>query len=119
MFSYHSPFWVLNPENTFLKNIFISFAATGAIGYIFKQGMDAIKSVGIAKENSKTELDLKKRLVDVEVKNFKAKKLSAIQPLMEEFKNRVANGEKSEEELKQFAENILFEIKNGPPYVYS
>lgn len=111
--------WVLNPENTFLKNIFISFAATGAIGYIFKQGMDAIKSVGIAKENSKTELDLKKRLVDVEVKNFKAKKLSAIQPLMEEFKNRVANGEKSEEELKQFAENILFEIKNGPPYVYS
>ncbi len=111
--------WILNPENTFLKNIFISFAATGAIGYIFKQGMDAIKSVSIARENSKTELDLKKRLVEVEVENFKAKKISAIQPLMNEFKSRVKSGKKSEEELKQFAENILFEIKNGPPYVYS
>ncbi|MBQ3102632.1 hypothetical protein IJC60_06495 [bacterium] len=111
--------WILNPENTFLKNIFLSFTAVSAIGYLFKQGMDAIKTVSIAKENSKTELNLKKRLVEVEIENFKAKKTSAIEPLMNEFRRKVASGEKSEKELKQFAENILFEIKNGPPYVYS
>ena len=111
--------WILNPKNTFLKNIFLSFTAVSAIGYLFKQGMDAIKTVSIAKENSKTELNLKKRLVEVEIENFKAKKTSAIEPLMNEFRRKVASGEKSEKELKQFAENILFEIKNGPPYVYS
>lgn len=111
--------WILNPENTFLKNIFLSFTAVSATGYVFKQAMDAMKAVGIAKENSKTELDLKKRLVEVEVENFKAKKTSAVQPLINEFKNKAEKGKKTEEELKEFAENVLYEIKNGPPYVYS
>ena len=75
-----------------------------------------------AKENASysadVELDLQKRLVATELRNFKAKKDSAIEPLCEEFFAQKASG-KSPEELKIMADNILFEIKNGPPFVYS
>lgn len=37
---------------------------------------------------------------------------------MEEFYRQVKLG-KPKEELKVMADNILLEIKNGPPYVYS
>ena len=47
-----------------------------------------------------------------------SKKDSAIQPLMDEFYKQACEG-KPKEELKVMAENILFEIKNGPPFVYS
>ena len=57
--------------------------------------------------------------VDVEIKNFKSKKESAINPLIENFDKQVKEGKKSKEELKQIADNILFETKNGPPYVYA
>lgn len=111
--------WVLNPENKFLRNIFTSFSAVSAFGYLFKEGMDAAKTTTVQRENARTELDLKKRLVNVEINNFKAKKDSAIKPLINDFNKKLESGEKSKEELRDFAENILFEIKNGPPYVYS
>ena len=61
---------------------------------------------------------MQKRLVATELRNFKAKKDSAIEPLCEEFIKQKQEG-KSKEELKIIADNILFEIKNGPPFVYS
>lgn len=111
--------WILHPENKFTKYIFMSFTLSSAIGYIFTQAMDAIKNVSVMKENAKTELDLRKRLVDVEVRNFQAKKESAVNPLIENFEKQAQSGTKSKEELKQLADNILTEIKNGPPYVYT
>ncbi len=111
--------WILNPKNKFTKLIFGAFTLSSAIGYLFKQGMDAIKEVTVMKENAKTELDLRKRLVDVEIANFKAKKESATTPLIENFEKHAIDGSKSKEELKQLADNILIEIKNGPPYVYN
>lgn len=111
--------WILNPKNKFTKYIFCGFTLTSIIGYLFKQGMDALKELTVLKENAKTELDLRKRLVDVEIQNFKAKKESAINPLVENFTKQAQNGVKSKEELKQIADNILVEIKNGPPYVYT
>lgn len=109
--------WILNPENKFNKYLFLSFSAISAIGYIGKTCANAIKTVAVEKENSKSELNLKKELVQVEIDNFKAKKLSAINPLIENYKS--SKNIKNEEELKNMAENILREIKNGPPYVYS
>ena len=97
----------------------MSFTLSSAIGYIFTQAMEAIKNVTVMNENAKTELGLRKRLVDVEVRNFQAKKESAIKPLIENFSQQTQAGEKSKEELKQLADNILTEIKNGPPYVYT
>ena len=111
--------WILNPQNKFTKLIFSAFTISSAIGYLFKQGMDAIKEVTVMKENAKTELDLRKRLVDVEIANFKAKKESAINPLLENFAKHANDGSKTKEELKQLADNILMETKNGPPYVYN
>ncbi|MCQ2789791.1 MAG: hypothetical protein MJ229_05365 [bacterium] len=110
--------WLLNPENKFTKYLFLSFTAVSCVGYLFNQAMDAMKQVAVIKENAKTEYGLKKKLVDVEVENFKSKKQSAIDLLIQNFEYQKAKG-KSKEELMQLAENILVEIKNGPPYVYT
>ncbi len=111
--------WIINPENKFTKYIFLAFTLSSAVGYLFQQGMDALKEYSVIKENAKTELDLRKRLVDVEIKNFKAKKESAVQPLIDNFTKQAYDGKKSKEELKELADNILMETKNGPPYVYT
>lgn len=110
--------WILNPENKFNKYLFLAFVATSAIGYVGKAFVDAIKQVAVQRENSKNELNLRKELVEVEVNNFKAKKEAAINPLLENFKQNL-NADANREKLKEQAENILNEIKNGPPYVYS
>ncbi len=109
--------WILNPENKFNKYLFIALSAISSIGYISKSAIDAIKNVTVTKENSKSELNLRKNLVEIEIENFKAKKLSAIKPLIDDFNYKLQQG-KSNEELGQIAQNILIEIKNGPPYVY-
>ena len=70
------------------------------------------------KLNAETEINLQQRLVATELRNFKSKKDAAIQPLIDEFYWQVAQG-KPKEELKIMADNILLEIKNGPPFVYS
>jgi len=110
--------WILNPENKFNKYLFLCFSALSSVGYIGEQVADAIKDVVVSRENSKSELELKKKLVQTEINNFKAKKMSAINPLIDNFMYQVEQG-KSKEELKELAENILVEIKNGPPYVYA
>ena len=111
--------WILNPKNKFTKYVFLAFTATSATGYLFRQGMDAAKEVTVMNENAKTELNLRKNLVNVEIANFKAKKESAIQPLIDNFTKQANENKKSKEELKGLADNILSEIKNGPPYVYT
>lgn len=110
--------WILNPENKFNKYLFLCFSAISAVSYTAKQVAEAIKETIVNRENSKSELNLKKRLVETEINNFKAKKLSAVNPHIDNFICHLEAG-KSKEELKQIAENILIEIKNGPPYVYS
>ena len=107
----------MHPENKFAKYIFLSFAAVTSIGYIGKQILDAIKETAVAKENAKTELNLKKRLVEIEIKNFKSKKNAAIQPLIENFEKSLKNN-KTKENLEAEASKILSEIKNGPPYIF-
>ena len=110
--------WIINPDNKFTKYIFLAFSSMSALGYLGKEILDATQKVLVEKEHSNTELNLAKRLVEVEIANFKSKKDSAIGPLLEDFKYAKENGA-SKEHLEEMAENILFEIKNGPPYVYS
>ncbi len=109
--------WILNPENKFNKYLFLSFCLVTSIGYLSKNLVDAIKKVTVQKQNVKNELNLKKEMVEVEINNFKAKKDAAINPLIENFNQNLQN-KKDEEKLKQEAENILLEIKTGPPYIY-
>ena len=110
--------WLMNPSNPQFKNLFLGIAGASAISYGGKNYADAIKEVQVKKYNADIELNLQKRLVATELRNFYAKKQSAIEPLCEEFFRQKEEG-KSREELKIIADNILFEIKNGPPFVYS
>ena len=111
--------WLLEPSNPQFKQLFLGVTGVAGLSYGGKLAGDAIKEVQVKKINAQTELELQKNLVSTELRNFKAKKDSAIKPLVEEFYKQARSGKKSKEELKNLAENILFEIKNGAPYVYS
>ena len=110
--------WLMNPKNPQFKNLFFGITGISALAYGGKTAAEAIKDVQVKKYNAQTELELQRRLVSTELRNFKAKKESAIEPLCDEFYLQKDAG-KSKEELKIIADNILFEIKNGPPFVYS
>jgi len=110
--------WLMNPKNPQFKNLFFGIAGISALAYGGKAAAEAVKEVQVKKYSADIELNLQKRLVATELRNFKAKKDSAIEPLCKEFMNQKKQG-KSPEELKVVADNILFEIKNGPPFVYS
>ena len=110
--------WLMNPKNPQFKNLFFGIAGVSALAYGGKSAAEAVKEVQVKKYSADIELNLQKRLVATELRNFKAKKDSAIEPLCREFMIQKKQG-KSPEELKVVADNILFEIKNGPPFVYS
>lgn len=110
--------FLIEPDNQQFQQLFVGTTALAAISYGGKLLGDAIKEVQVKKYNAQTEIELQKRLVSTELRNFKSKKDAAIQPLVDEFYKQVDEG-KSKEQLKTMAENILLEIKNGPPYVYS
>ena len=110
--------WLLDTDNKQFKQLFFGITGLTALSYGGKLFGDAIKEVQVKKINAQTEVDLQNRLVSTELRNFKSKKEAAIQPLVDEFYKQAQNG-KPKEELKVIADNILFEIKNGPPFVYS
>lgn len=110
--------YLLDTDNKSFKQLFWGITGLTAISYGGKLVGDAIKEVQVKKINAETEVNLQQRLVATELRNFKSKKDAAIQPLVEEFYRQVALG-KPKEELKIMADNILLEIKNGPPFVYS
>ena len=109
---------IVNWENPLLKILFAGLSTVTAAGYIGTAFIEAIKEAQVIKENAKTELDLQNRLVNVELNNFESKKCSVIEPMINEFRVQAMNG-KDKNELKTRAESILYEIKNGPPFVYS
>lgn len=110
--------WLLETSNPFFKNLFFTITGVSAVSYGGKVLGEAFKDVQVKKFNAQTELELQQRLVSTELRNFKTKKESAINPLCEEFYTQVKNN-KPKEELKVMAGNILSEVKNGPPFVYS
>ncbi len=110
--------WVVNFDNPFLGSLFAGIAGVSGLSYVGTRAVEAVRSVQVSKVNAKTELDLQQRLVEVEIKNFETKKRVAVAPLVREFKLQ-SRGEKDKDRLKNMAANILYEIKNGPPYIYS
>lgn len=110
--------WLIDSNNEQFKNLFFGITGATATAYLGELSIGAVKDVQVKKYNAQTELNLQKRLVSTELRNFKSKKDSSIQPLCDEFYRQKKNG-KSNEELKVVADGILNEIKNGAPYVYS
>lgn len=109
---------IVNWENPLLKILFAGLSTVTTVGYVGSAMIEGLKEAQVIKENAKTELELQKRLVNVELNNFESKKRSVIEPMIEEFKVQAMQG-KDKSELQTRAENILYEIKNGPPFVYS
>lgn len=110
--------WIMNKDMPMAKYLFFALSTVSGLGYLGKIAIEAVKDVQVKKANADTELGLQKNLIPVELKNFHAKKQASIDPLMEEFENK-KNDNASNEELKTMADSILFEIKNGAPFVYS
>ena len=110
--------YLLDSDNPQFKMLFLGVTGLSALTYGGKVLGEGIKEIQVKKMNAQTELELQQRLVSTELRNFKAKKDAAINPLCEEFYLQVQKG-KPKTELKTMAENILFEVKNGPPFVYS
>ena len=110
--------WLVNFDSPFLAALFCGIAGVSSGSYVGTRAIEAIKEVQVKKMNANIELELQKQLVEVELKNYASKKRAAIAPLVEEFNSKKAAG-KDKTELKNMATNILFEIKNGPPYIYS
>lgn len=110
--------YLLDTENPQFKMLFYGITGLTAFSYCGKVLGEAIKEVQVKKMNAQTELELQQNLVSTELRNFKAKKDAAIDPLSEEFYAQLQKG-KPKDELKTIAENILFEVKNGAPFVYS
>lgn len=109
---------LLDTDNKQFRQLFFGITGLTAFSYGGKLVGDAIKDVQVKKINAQTEANLQNRLVSTELRNFKSKKDAAIGPLVEEFYKQADSG-KPKDELKTMADNILFEIKNGPPFVYS
>jgi len=110
--------YLLESDNPQFKMLFYGVTGLTAFTYGGKALGEAVKDVQVKKINAQTELELQQRLVATELRNFKAKKDASIDPLCEEFYVQLQKG-KPKDELKTIAENILFEVKNGPPFVYS
>lgn len=109
--------WMMNIGSKPLGILAIAISAITGVGYAGEQAINAIREAEVKKANNRTELNLHKNLVNVELRNFKKKKESYINPLIEEFKAQAPN--KDHEQLDGMAQNILYEIKNGPPFVYA
>ena len=95
--------WLLDTANPQFEYLFYGITGLTAATYGGKLAGDAVKEVQVKKINAETELELQKRLVSTELRNFKSKKDAAIQPLVEEFYKQVDSGKRTKEELKTMA----------------
>lgn len=109
--------WMMNMDSKPLGILAMAMTGVGAAGYVGEKTVEGVREVEVKKVNNETELAYHKKLVNVELRNFNKKKESYIQPLLGEFKKQVPN--KNKDELQDMAQNVLYEIKNGPPFVYS
>lgn len=109
--------WIMNSDSKPLGIISNAITAVTILGYLGTSIVEAVKNVEVKKANAKTELNLQKKLVNVELKNFYSKKNSIIQPLVQKLDEAIKTNDTHKTQL--LTEHILSEIKNGPPFVYA
>lgn len=109
--------WLIN-KNPQTETLAMVMAASAGLGYAGQLAVKGVKEVQVEKANANTEVALQDRLVQVELKNFYSKKKSYIAPIIEESKEKLKSA-KTKEDSKKIKDNVLSEIKNGPPYIYS
>lgn len=115
-FTSHLYTWLTAPSQ-FTRDLFLAITGYGALNYVGIKTVEGVKEVQVKKQNRKTDLELKDKLVNTHLKEFVSKKSSIITPLVEEFKESASKG-KDSKELNKMYEGVLEEIKYGPPYIY-
>lgn len=97
---------------------FLAIVGTTGGGYVGSKMLEAIKEVEVKRVNAETERRLQERLVEVELKNFMAKKNSLVRPLVKEYEHMIETNA-SNNQLNTQYNHILDELKNGPPFIYA
>lgn len=77
--------YLLNTENKQFKQLFFGITGLTAFSYGGKLAGDAVKEVQVKKINAETEINLQKRLVSTELRNFKSKKMQQFNRLLKNF----------------------------------
>ncbi|MEW5818585.1 MAG: hypothetical protein AB1782_00205 [Cyanobacteriota bacterium] len=109
--------YIMNKTPETLLAFLAIVGATGG-GYLGSKMLDAAKDIQVKRVNAETERRLQERLVEVELKNFIAKKNSLITPLINEYEKMVREKTNKTELNKQY-NLILDELRNGPPFIYA
>ncbi len=98
--------------------LFAGLASITGLGYVGTKFVEANKEVQVEKAKADIDLDMNDKLVRVQLKNFKTKKESAVNPLIRNYKGYAKHAGTPKEVLKTTYNGIFDEIKNGPPFVY-
>lgn len=109
---------LLSPSKA-TRDLFLSVSSFSGLSYLGTKMVEAVKDFQVKKQNTDTEYELHDRLVQTELKNFKSKKESIINSMVEEYQNYKKINPTAIEKLQQMYNNILEEIQNGAPYFYS
>ncbi|MEI7474433.1 MAG: hypothetical protein WCK67_06595 [bacterium] len=110
---------MLISPNKATRDLFLSVSAFSSLSYIGTKLVEAIKDFQVKKQNANTEYELHNNLVETELKNFKAKKESIINPMIEEYRSYKKTNPTDTQKLEKMYNNILEEIQNGAPFAYS
>lgn len=109
--------WMMNLDSKPLGMLSAVITAVSGLGYVGNACAEAIKDVEVKKANAETDLNLQKRLVETELKNFYSKKQSVVAPLLRTLEKTAKSNDKKA--FNETLESVLAEIKNGPPFVYA
>lgn len=97
--------------------LFGLFSTMGALTFLGKTTVEAVKDVKVKEENTETDLQLHRELVDIEVQNYESKKKKFIDPLLKGYKNFLKTSP-TDEEKSSMRQNIISKVENGPPYIW-
>jgi len=109
--------FILEP-NKIKGALFAGLASITGLSYVGTKFVEANKEVRVEKAKADIDLDMNDKLVRVQLKNFKTKKESAVEPLIRDYKDFAKCPKTPKDVLKTTYNGIFEEIKNGPPFVY-
>ncbi len=98
--------------------LFFALTSLAGVSYAGTKFVEANKEVQVEKAKADIDLDMNDKLVRVQLENFRTKKQSAANPLIEDYKKYAKHPETPKAVLRTAYNGIFDEIKNGPPFVY-
>ena len=110
--------FIVDPKKS-TRDLCLTMFSFAGLAYVGEKSVDTVKDMQVEKARVDTEITLQDKLVDTELRNFMSKKRSYLNPLVEDYIIAVKQNPKNTENLKKRYNNVLEEVKNGPPFVYA